>query len=334
MAYERDLTHAEARAIIDRALAKARELRQAGAFAVLDAGGNLICLSRMGEAPMSAAWVARAKAYVSATQRAPSSSIATAWQQAPALFVAAQRMARDEVFPEPGAMPIRRSGRVVGAVAAGGIGPWTEIPGMDATLLMADGVQANAEDLIIAHALRIRYEPQHSELEGARVVGPRVEERVDDLPHSLDTARRYADAVIEAGRERGQHHFAVVVLDEVGQIMQVDRLDGGTMMSPDVAEAKASTALNFLSPSRGAVRLTPQVQAGLRSFVRTRLHFVGGGVPIVREGYVVGAIGISHGGGTESEHELACMGIARVEGSPPQFGEPESDSHSARQLSG
>jgi uncharacterized protein GlcG (DUF336 family) len=332
--YEPDLTHAEARAIVDRAIAKGRELKQAGAFAVMDAGGNLICLSRMGEAPMSAAWVARAKAYVSATQRVPSASAATRWQQAPALFASAQRMARDAIVPEPGAMPVKKGGRVVGALAAGGIGPWTEIPGVDASLLRVDGHRANVEDLIIAHGLQVRYESQHSELQDAREVGPGVDERMDDLPHCLNTARRYADAVIEAGRVRGQHHFAVVVLDEVGQIMQVDRLDGGTMMSPDVAEAKASTALNFLSPSRSAVRLTPQVQAGLRSFVGTRLHFVGGGVPIMREGYVVGAIGISHGGGTESEHELACLGIAKVEGTPPSFGEPEADSHSAQQLRG
>jgi uncharacterized protein GlcG (DUF336 family) len=104
------------------------------------------------------------------------------------------------------------------------------------------------------------------------------------------------------------------------------------MMSPDVAEAKASTALNFLSPSRGAVRLTPQVQSGLRSFVRSRLHFVGGGVPILRDEWVVGAIGISHGGGTESEHELACAGITAVEGKPPPFAPPETTSHSAQLL--
>jgi uncharacterized protein GlcG (DUF336 family) len=328
--YAPDLTHAEARAIVDRAVAKARELNQAGAFAVVDAGGTLICLSRMGEAPASAAWVARGKAYVSATQRAPSAGVAAAWQQTPALFAAARGMARDEIVPEPGAMPVEKGGRVVGAVAAGGIGPWLEIAGVEGALLRAGRVRANAEDLIIAHALQIPYESQRPLVQ--RAVGPRVHERVDDLPHTLDTARRYADAVIEAGRARGQHHFAVVVLDEVGQIMQVDRLDGGTLMSPDVAEAKASTALNFLSPSRDAVRLTPQVQAGLRSFVRSRLHFVGGGVPILRDGWVVGAIGISHGGGTESEHELACQGIATVEGRPPPFGEAETDSRSARQL--
>jgi len=340
VAYQPDLTHAEARAIIDRAVAKARELKQAGAFAVVDAGGTLICLSRMGEAPASAAWVARGKAYVSATQRAPSSQLAWRWQApgsassvGPALFSAAQSIASGQNYPEPGALPIGKDGRVVGALAAGGIGPWTEIPGVDTALLRAGRVKANAEDLIIAHALQVPYERQRPEKgvwQGEAGVGPRVDERVDDLPHCLDTARRYADAAIAAGRERDQQHFAVVVLDEVGQIMQVDRLDGGTMMSPDVAEAKASTALNFLSPSRDAVRLTPQVQAGLRSFVRSRLHFVGGGVPILREGWVVGAIGISHGGGTESEHELACAGIAAVEGRPPPFGEPETTSHSAQ----
>jgi uncharacterized protein GlcG (DUF336 family) len=330
--YQPDLTHADTRAIVDRAVAKARELKQAGAFAVVDAGGTVICLSRMGEAPASAAWIARGKAYVSATQRAPSATVAAAWQQTPALFAAARGVARDEPVPEPGGMPIERSGRVVGALASGGIGPWLEIPGVDSALLRVNRVRANAEDLIISHALDIPYESQRPLVQ--RAVGQAVEERTDDLPHSLDTARRYADAVIAAGRERGQVHFAVVVLDEVGEIMQVDRLDGGTLMSPDVAESKASTALNFLSPSRDAVRLTPQVQSGLRSFVRSRLHFVGGGVPILREGWVVGAIGISHGGGTESEHELACAGIAAVEGKPPPFGEPETGSHSAQMLRG
>src|SRR5438105_3356386 len=133
MPYEPDLTHAEARAIVDRALAKTRELKQAGAFAVMDSGGNLICLSRMGEAPASAAWEARGKAYVSATLRAPSAEFAGAWQLTPALFTAAQGIARDDMVPAPGAMPIEKNGRVVGALAAGGIGPWTEVSGIDAS---------------------------------------------------------------------------------------------------------------------------------------------------------------------------------------------------------
>ena len=312
MAHEPDLTHAEARMIIDRAVAKARELKQAGAFAVLNAGGTVISISRMGEAPMSATWVAQAKAYASAVQRAPSVRSATTWRETPALFSSFQRLMRDEIFPGPGAVPIRKNGRVVGAVAAGGIGPWTEIPGVDPSLLAVDGVPANAEDLIVAHALQIPYESQHPDAQ--HLGGPRVEERIDDLPHCLDVARRYADSVIQAAQEGG-HDVGVAVIDEVGQLMQVDRLDWGTPMSPDVAEAKALTALNFLQPSREILdRMTPEIQAGLRSFVHTQLHFVAGGVPIVREGHVVGAIGISHGGGPNQEDELARLAISRVEG--------------------
>ena len=316
MGYEPDLTLAAARAIIDRALDKARELKQAGAFALVDVGGNVISLSRMGNAPMIAARIARAKAYVSAVQRAPSARSAKNWRESPVLFSSFQRINRDEIFPGPGAMPIRKGERVVGALAASGIGPWTEILGVDPSLLMADGVPANAEDLIIAHALGIPYENQHSD--SGPAVGLRVEEQVDDLPHSLGTARRYADTVIACGRERGQDHIAVAVVDEVGQLMQVDRLDGGTLMSPDVAEAKALTALNFLQPSSelDLDRITPAIQTGLRSFVRFNMHFIGGGVTIVRDGWVVGAIGISHGGGTHQEDELGRYAIARVDASP------------------
>src|SRR5207249_2787956 len=86
---------------------------------------------------------------------------------------------------------------------------------------------------------------QHPDVQHA--AGPRAEERMDDMPHCLDTARRYADGVIQAARE-ASHDVGVAVIDEVGQLMQVDRLDWGTPMSPDVAEAKALTALNFPAP--------------------------------------------------------------------------------------
>src|SRR5262249_18875440 len=61
-----DLTLAEARAIIDRAAEKARELHQAGAFVVMDAAGNPVSISCMQGGPTTAGWVTRAKAYVSA----------------------------------------------------------------------------------------------------------------------------------------------------------------------------------------------------------------------------------------------------------------------------
>lgn len=304
-----DLTLAEARAIVDRALAKARELKQAGAFVVLDAGGNLVSASRIGEGAMASMWTARAKAYVAAAQRAPSLRNATNWRREPALFAAFQQMARDDIFPGPGAMPIRKEGRVVGALSTGGgIGPWTEIPGIDPGQLMVDGHPANAEDLIIAHALQIPYASQHPDVE--RSVGPRVDERMDDLPHCLVVARGYADGVLAEARRRGLHP-GVAVVDEVGQIMQIDRADGGLPMSPDLAEAKALTALNFQQRTLDlGARLPPERLTELRQIVHFKMLTAGGGVPIEQNGQVVGAIGVSGAGGPDQEDEIARLAIA------------------------
>jgi uncharacterized protein GlcG (DUF336 family) len=141
-----DLTLAEARAIIDRAVTKARELHQAGAFVVLDAGGNVVSIAVMEGAPAASVWVSRAKAYVAAVLREPSARRAANWHRNAAGFSAYQRLMRDEIFAGPGAVPIRRDGGIIGAISTGGgLGPYTEIPGVDADLLTVDGVAANAD---------------------------------------------------------------------------------------------------------------------------------------------------------------------------------------------
>lgn len=304
MSYEPDLTLTEARGYIDRALEKARQLKQAGAFVVLDAGGNVVSISRMGEASPASVWVSRGKAYVAAVQRAPSARNAANWRETPILFHAFQRLMHDEIFPGPGAMPIRKNGRVVGGISTGGgLGPWTEIPGIDPSLLTADGKPANAEDLIISYALNIPYANQHEE--GRSLTGPRWDERIDDLPHCLPAARAYADRVLQAAEKRGAH-AAVAVVDELGQLMQLDRADGGPLHGAELAEAKAMTALGFQRSTLDLARnFSPERFAEIKTLVHYKAFAGAGGVPIVEEGRVVGAIGVHGGGGPEASDELA-----------------------------
>jgi uncharacterized protein GlcG (DUF336 family) len=303
-----DLTLAEARAIVDRAVAKARELYQAGAFVVMDAGGNVVSVSAIEGAPTSSVWVSRAKAYVAAVQREPSARRAANWHRNAAGFSAYQRLMRDEIFAGPGAVPIRRDGQVVGAISTGGgLGPWTEIPGVDPSLLMVDGTPTNAEDLIIAVALQVPYENQHPDVE--RLVGPRVTVRPDDRPRTLAIARGYADRAIEAAGAR-QVRVAVAVLDELGQLVQVDRMDGGAPLWPDLAEALARTALSFqCASSEVSQRFTDAQLAQIQALTRHRLVAVGGGVPIANAGRVVGAIGVTGSGNDGHDEAIARQAI-------------------------
>jgi uncharacterized protein GlcG (DUF336 family) len=157
-----DLTLAEAREMIDRGLQKAAELKLAGAIAVVDANGNVVSVTVMEGAPPSAAGVARAKAFLAATMQQPTETFAERMDQHPVRFHAYSSILRDRPFPGAGGVPILRNGKYVGAIATGpGIPPLTEIPGVHPSKLRAGRFQANAEDLVICHALQIPYRSQH-----------------------------------------------------------------------------------------------------------------------------------------------------------------------------
>jgi uncharacterized protein GlcG (DUF336 family) len=292
-----DLTFAEARGIVDRAIERTRRFKLAGAVVVMDLGANLVCLSRMGTSPASA-WIARGKAYLTAARRIRLTETSVRWHDRPFNNGNWQRMVQEPVFPGEGGMLIYKDGWPVGSIATGeGIGPFDEIPGVDPAEFELNGVRGNAEDIVIAYALDIPYEDQHTRStdrparEGPHR-GRSVNERRDDLPHSLDAARRYADRAIELAQQRG-FALGVAVVDETGVVVQMDRMDGGPPGSPDLAEARAATALVFQRPTlEVSDSMGPDHLARVGEIVHFKILAGGGGAPIVRDGQVVGALGV------------------------------------------
>lgn len=304
-----DLSLAEAREIIDRAVAKARELSVAGAFVVMDAGGNVVSISVMEGSPTVSVLVSRAKAYVAAVMREPSARRASNWHRNQVGFLAFQRLLRDEIFAGPGAMPIEKEGRVVGSLSTGGgLGPFTEIPGVDPSLLMVGDTPANAEDLVISHALQVPYRNQHPDVE--KLVGRRNLAPPDDLPHTLAVARGIADRALEGARQAAVP-VGVAVVDELGQLVQMDRMDGAGISAADLAEATARTALDFhCATSEMERRFTAEQLAQIREVARYRVVTIPGGMPIVRNGRVVGAVGVSGSGRPQTDEAIARQAAA------------------------
>ena len=163
------LTLDDARAIIDRGIEKAASLTLRGSFVVVDEGGHPVSISRMDGAPAAGVGVSRAKAYIAAMTHEPTTGFSGRMHAHPERFAGYQTILREPMFPGPGGMPIRKDGRVVGGFSTGpGIGPARKIAGIDASRLMVDGEPANAEDLVVAHALEIPYTDQHPEPGPAR----------------------------------------------------------------------------------------------------------------------------------------------------------------------
>ena len=120
---------------------------------------------------------------------------------------------------------------------------------------------------------------------------------------TLVEARRYADVAIAAAQAQGLR-ISVAVVDEGGILLQLDRMDGASIVSPDVALAKAVTALSFQEPTSAVAELAqsrPDLITSMQKNVQFGIVATDGGLPIVRDGTIVGAIGVSGAAGGHDE---------------------------------
>ena len=124
----------DANQVIDKAHAKAAQLGIKVTVAVDDEGGLLIALGRMdGAAPISPQ-LAEAKAVGAAMLLRDGGGLAQLAQDRPGFFSAADRLVRVPIIPGLGSVPIKRDGKVIGAVGVSGGRPEQDLECADAGL--------------------------------------------------------------------------------------------------------------------------------------------------------------------------------------------------------
>ncbi len=91
--------------------------------------------------------------------------------------------------------------------------------------------------------------------------------------------------------------MCIAVTDESGQLIAFERMDGGKVTSTIIAQDKAYTAAGAkrTTESYGEVSQPGKPAYGINSAIGGRLMVVGGGIPVVVDGQVVGAVGVSSG---------------------------------------
>jgi glc operon protein GlcG len=115
--------------------------------------------------------------------------------------------------------------------------------------------------------------------------------------------------VIQAELERRNGSAAVAVVDTHGELIAFLRTDGCPLPSINNAIHKAFTAVREGKPSAEIGRASREEQFAITNFGDLRYTGWGGGLPIVVDGKVVGAVGVS--GLPEAEDiELAKMATA------------------------
>lgn len=91
--------------------------------------------------------------------------------------------------------------------------------------------------------------------------------------------------------------MCIAVADESGNLIAFERMDGGKVTSITIAIDKAYTAgaARKATHEYGAASQPGAPAYGINSAIGGRLMIVGGGLPVLSDGTVVGAIGVSSG---------------------------------------
>jgi glc operon protein GlcG len=102
---------------------------------------------------------------------------------------------------------------------------------------------------------------------------------------------------------------AVAVVDEAGHLVACHRMDGALWVTPEIARAKANAAAGFRASTHdlearftGARELFASNVAGLDAY---QFVFGRGAVPVVEDGRVVGAVGVSGAVPPDNDHLIA-----------------------------
>jgi len=127
----------------------------------------------------------------------------------------------------------------------------------------------------------------------------------------LATAQRAVAAAAKKASELGLK-MCIAVSDESGDLKAFERMDGAPKLSIEIAENKAFTAASYSMPTHVWYEFIKDDPPLLHGITHTpRLVIYGGGFPIVLEGEVVGAIGIS-GGHYKQDMECARAALAAI----------------------
>jgi uncharacterized protein GlcG (DUF336 family)/mannose-6-phosphate isomerase-like protein (cupin superfamily) len=130
---------------------------------------------------------------------------------------------------------------------------------------------------------------------------------------SLEGARHIVEAARAHARERGAPGAAIAVVDGGGRPILVERLDGTFPAGFDVSIGKARTAVAFGRPTRF---LEETINGGREAMLAlpaiTAFTPLLGGVPVMIDGQVAGAVGVSGASSAQQDEEIAIAGATAL----------------------
>jgi len=127
---------------------------------------------------------------------------------------------------------------------------------------------------------------------------------------TLDAAKKVM-AAAEAEAARMGWPMVIAIVDSTGHLVMLHRMEQAQYGSVKIAQLKAETALDFRRPTKVFEDAIGSGGAGVRIVTMPNVLALEGGLPILQDGKVIGAIGVS-GMRSDEDAQVARAGIAAL----------------------
>ena len=122
---------------------------------------------------------------------------------------------------------------------------------------------------------------------------------------SLEGAKKIVTEAVKYAKSVNAPGGSIAVVDEGGNLIYLERLDGTFAAAAEVSVKKANTAATIKAPSS---RLENSINGGRDALITVGHTFLQGGVPIIIDGQVIGAIGVSGSASAQQDEDIANAG--------------------------
>jgi glc operon protein GlcG len=127
---------------------------------------------------------------------------------------------------------------------------------------------------------------------------------------NLENARKIAASAL-AEANKNNLKMAIAIVDTAGDLVYFEKMDGTQVASVNIAQDKARSSVRFKRPTKAMQDVLAAGGAGVRFLALQGAVPVEGGLPLLMNGQIVGAIGAS-GGTSDQDGQVAKAGADSV----------------------
>ena len=129
---------------------------------------------------------------------------------------------------------------------------------------------------------------------------------------TLDGAKKVIAAAVAYAKKNNAPGGVIAVVDDGGNLMALERLDGTFAAGANISIGKARTAVLFKRPTKVFEDIIKNGRTSMVALPDAFFTPLQGGIPITVDGQIVGGVGVSGAASAQQDEELAIAGAAAL----------------------